>query len=105
MVRLTLKQVVVGAFLAGLLNGSATLAQDAASQPVRHLTSSQAVGPVPSEDSQAPSDEQIRLLRKDLRALRLHLLRPEDELTLQDLFLRSGGITGWVPVLQSIFSF
>jgi hypothetical protein len=41
MVRLTVKHLVVGAFLAGCLNGSMALAQDAAPQPVRRLASSQ----------------------------------------------------------------
>jgi len=74
MVRLTVKHLLVWAFLAVFLNGSTALAQDAASQPVRHLSSSQAVEPVPSEDFQAPSDEQIRLLRKDIRAQEKQLI-------------------------------
>jgi hypothetical protein len=74
MVRLTVKNLVVGTFLAGCLNGSTVLAQDATAQPVRHLASSQEIRPAPSEDFQTPSDEQIRLLRKDIRAQRKQLI-------------------------------
>jgi hypothetical protein len=74
MVRSIVKHFVAGAFLAGCLNGSTALAQDAASQPVRRLASSQEVKPVPSEDFQTPSDEQIQLLRKDIRAQRKQLI-------------------------------
>jgi len=38
------------------------------------VTSTQEVGPVPSEDFQTPSDEQIQLLRKDIRAQRKQLI-------------------------------
>jgi hypothetical protein len=74
MVRLTVKHLMVGACLAGSLNGSAALAQDTPSHPVRQLTSSQEVKPVPSEDFQTPSDEQIQLLRKDIRSQRKQLI-------------------------------
>jgi len=74
MVRLRVNLLMVGAFLAGFLNGSTGLAQDAASHPVRRLTSTQEVRPVPSEDFRTPSDEQIQLLRKDIRAQRKQLI-------------------------------
>jgi hypothetical protein len=74
MVRLSVKPLMVGAFLAGFLNGSTGLAQNVASQPVRRLTSTQEVKPVPSEDFRTPSDEQIQLLRKDIRAQRKQLI-------------------------------
>jgi len=38
------------------------------------VTSTQEVRPVPSEDFQTPSDEQIQLLRKDIRAQRKQLI-------------------------------
>ena len=81
MVRLTVKHLMAGALLAGSLNGMTALAQDATSQPVRHLTSSQKVDPAPSEDFQTPSDEQIRLLRKDLRAQRKQIIAANMKLT------------------------
>jgi transposase len=65
---------MVGAFLAGFLNGSTVPAQNAASQAVRRLHSSQEVTPAPSEDFQTPTDEQIQLLRKDIRAQRKQLI-------------------------------
>jgi len=73
MVNLSVKPLMVGTFLAGFLNGSTGLAKNAASQPVQRLTSTQEVRPVPSED-QTPSDEQIQLLRKDIRAQRKQLI-------------------------------
>jgi len=74
MVRPRVNLLMVGAFLAGFLNGSTGLAQNVASQPVRRLTSTQEVRPVPSEDFRTPSDEQIQLLRKDIRAQRKQLI-------------------------------
>ena len=74
MVRLRVNLLMVGAFLAGFLNGSTGLAQNVASQPIRRLTSTQEVRPVPSEDFRTPSDEQIQLLRKDIRAQRKQLI-------------------------------
>jgi len=73
-VRLTVKHLMVGAILAGFLNGGTLPAQNAATQPVRRLRSSQEVTPVPSEDFQTPTDEQIQLLRKDIRAQRKQLI-------------------------------
>ena len=74
MVNLSVKPLMVGTFLAGFLNGSTGLAQNAASQPVQRLTSTQEVRPVPSEDFQTPSDERIQLLRMDIRAQRKQLI-------------------------------
>jgi hypothetical protein len=81
MFTLTVKQLMVGALLAGSFNAVTTLAQDATSQSVRHLTSSQTVAPAPSENFQMPSDEQIRLLRKDLRAQRKQIIAANMKLT------------------------
>ena len=81
MVRLRVNLLMVGAFLAGFLNGSTGLAQNVASQPVRRLTSTQEVRPVPSEDFRTPSDEQIQLLRKDIRAQRKQLIAPNMKLS------------------------
>ncbi len=74
MVRLTVKHLMVGALLAGFLSGSTVPAQNAAPQAVRRLPSSQEVRPLPSEDFQTPTDEQIQLLRKDIRAQRKQLV-------------------------------
>jgi hypothetical protein len=65
---------MVGALLAGFFNGRTVPAQNAATQAVRRLPSSQEVRPVPSEDFQTPTDEQIQLLRKDIRAQRKQLI-------------------------------
>jgi hypothetical protein len=73
-VRLSVKHLMVGSLLAGFLNGSAVPAQNAATQVVRRLPSSQEVRPLPSEDFQTPTDEQIQLLRKDIRAQRKQLI-------------------------------
>jgi hypothetical protein len=81
MVKLTLKHLMAGALLAGSLNAVMALAQDATSQPARHLISSQKVDPAPSEDFQTPSDEQIRLLRKDLRSQRKQIIAANMKLT------------------------
>ena len=74
MVRLTVKHLMVGALLAGFFDGRALLAQNATSQIVRRLHSSQEVTPAPSEDFQTPTDEQFQLLRKDIRAQRKQLI-------------------------------
>ena len=72
--RLTVKHLIVVALLAGFFIGRTMLGQNAASQAVRRLPSSQEVRPAPSEDFQAPTDEQIQLLRKDIRAQRKQLI-------------------------------
>lgn len=74
MFRLTVKHLIVVALLAGFFIGRTMLGQNAASQAVRRLPSSQEVRPAPSEDFQAPTDEQIQLLRKDIRAQRKQLI-------------------------------
>ena len=81
MIRLIAKHMIVVAFVAGFLCGNKALAQNAPQQPVRRLTSSQEVKPAPSEDFQTPSDEQIQMLRKDIRAQRKQLIAANMKLT------------------------
>jgi hypothetical protein len=72
---------MVGALLAGFLNGRTLPAQNANSQAVQPPHSSQEVRPAPSEDFQTPTDEQIQMLRKDIRAQRKQLIAANMKLT------------------------
>jgi hypothetical protein len=80
-VRLTVKHLMVGALLAGFLNGRTLPAQNANSQAVQPPHSSQEARPAPSEDFQTPTDEQIQMLRKDIRAQRKQLIAANMKLT------------------------
>ena len=81
MVKLTVKHLIVGTLLAGFLSGGKGLAQNAVSQPAQPVASTQDAKPAPSEDFQTPSDEQIQLLRKDIRAQRKQLIAANMKLT------------------------
>jgi hypothetical protein len=69
------------ALLAAIVMQDTALCQDAAWRPEQLLTGLQVVTPAPSGDFKAPSDQQIEMLRKDLRSRRKQLIAANMKLT------------------------
>jgi len=73
MVRLSVKPLMVGAFLAGFSMEARGWPRCGLRSPYGALHQPRGKA-VPSEDFRTPSDEQIQLLRKDIRAQRKQLI-------------------------------